>query len=154
MAEIPESSLIQSEIVLREMLLTDEVKMTRKSLVRWIALSLGMISPKESRQSILTLLEALLFFHLKEKKGPNYNDVVEYFKQQNVEMNEKTLRYHITQLRKAGVLEDERSTYRFMGFQGDNLAQSLEQIYKRRSEFAFSNIKSAMDLLQKMHENA
>ena len=152
MAEIPEASLIQTEIVLREMLLTDEVKMTRKSLVRWLALSLGLISPKESRQSVLTLLEALLFYHLKEKKGPNYNDVIEYFKQQSVEMNEKTLRYHITQLRKAGVLEDERSTYRFAGFQGDNLAQALEQIYKRRSDLAFSNIKTAMEVLQKMHE--
>ena len=152
MAEIPESSLIQTEIVLREMMLTDDVKMTRKSLVRWLALSLGLISPKESRQSVLTLLEAILFYHLKEKRGPNYTDIVEYFKQQSMEMNEKTIRYHLTQLRKSGVLEDGRGIYKFIGFQGDNLAEALEQSYKQKANTAFSNIRTAVDVLKKMHE--
>jgi DNA-binding transcriptional ArsR family regulator len=152
MAEIPESGLIQSEVVLREMMLTDEVKMTRKSLIRWLALSLGLISPKESRQSVLTLFEALLFYHLKDKRGANYTDITEYFKQQSVEMNEKTIRYHLTQLRKAGVLEDGRGIYKFTGFQSENLAEALEQSYKMKANTAFSNIKTAVDLLKKMHE--
>ena len=150
--ELPEAKLIKSEILLREMQLTDEVKMTRKSLVRWIALSLGLISPNESRQSILNLLEALLFYHLKEKREPNYQDVQDYLKQQSAEMNEKTVRYHLTQLKKAGVIEDSRGTCKFTGFQGDNLSSALEQTYKQRSDAAFSNVKLAVDLLKKMHE--
>ena len=152
MGEIPESNLIQSEIVLREMMLTEEVKMTRKSLVRWLALSLGLISPKESRQSVLTLFEALLFYHLKEKRGANYNDIIDYFKQQNMEMNEKTIRYHLTQLRKAGVLEDGRGTYKFTGFMNENLAEALEQSYKAKANTAFTSIRTAVDVLKKMHE--
>jgi len=72
-------------------------------------------------------------------------------KEQNVEVNEKTLRYHLTNLRKAGVLEDARGVYRFTGFNGNNLSAALEESYKRRADLAFSNIKSAVDLLQKMH---
>lgn len=151
-SELPEAKLIRSEIILREMQLTEDVKMTRKSLVRWLAMSLGLVTPKESRLSVLTLLEAILFYHMKEKRGANYEDLVEYFKSQGVEMNEKTIRYHITQLRKAGVLDDDRSIYRFTGFQGNNLAQVIEESYRQKFDAAFSNIKRAVSLLQKMHE--
>jgi hypothetical protein len=151
-SELPESKLIRSELILREMQLTDDVKMARKSLVRWLALSLGLVSPKESRLSVLTLLEAILFYHMKEKRGANYNDLVEYFKQQGAEMNEKTIRYHITQLRKAGVLDDDRSVYKIAGFQGNNLAQVIEQSYRQKSDAAFLNIRQAIESLSKMHE--
>jgi len=114
-------------------------------------MSLGLITPKESRQSVLSLMEALLFYHLKENKEPTYADLQEYLKEQKVEVNEKTLRYHLTNLRKAGVLEDARGVYRFTGFNGNNLSAALEESYKRRADLAFSNIKSAVDLLQKMH---
>ena len=150
--ELPEAKLIRSELLLREMQLTDDVKVARKSLVRWLALSLGLISPKESRQSVLPLLEALLHYHLKEKREPNYNDLQEFLKSQSVEMNEKTVRYHLTQLKKAGVIEDARGVYRFTGFQGDNLSSAFEQSYKQKSDLAFTNIKQAMDLLKKMYE--
>ena len=150
--ELPEAKLIRSEILLRDMQLTDDVKMARKSLVRWLALSLGLITPKESRQSVLQLLEALLFYHLKEGREPNYQDIQDFLKTQNVEMNEKTVRYHLTQLKKAGVIEDARGIYRFAGFQGDNLASALEQSYKQKADTAFTNIKQAVDLLKQMHE--
>lgn len=152
--ELPESKLIKSEILLREMDLSQDVKMARKSLVRWIALSLGLISPKESRQSVLLILEALLYYHLKEKREPNYNDLQEYLKGQGEDVNEKTLRYHLTQLKKSNVIEDARGVYRFAGFHGDNLAEALEQQYRQRSDAAFVNIRSAVDILKKMHEDS
>lgn len=150
--ELPEAKLIKSEIVLREMQLTEEVKMARKALVRWVALSLGVISPKESRQSILLLLEALLFYHIKEKKEPNYEDLLTYFQTQGATLHEKTTRYHLTQLRKAGVLENSRGTYKFVGFQGENLAEALESTYRRRSGEAFLNIRTAIEALKKLQE--
>jgi hypothetical protein len=150
--EIPESKLIKSEIVLRDIQLNDEVKLTRKSLIRWLALALGLISPNESRLSVLNIFEAIIYYHIKEKRGPTYNDIVEFLKNQGIEMNEKTIRYHITQLKKSEILEDERGTYRISGFYGDNLAQAFEQIYKRKMELSFSNIREAINALQKMHE--
>jgi hypothetical protein len=57
---IPEAELIKRELVVRNMALTDEVRLTRKSLVRWIALSLGLISPNESRTIAIDVLDVLL----------------------------------------------------------------------------------------------
>jgi DNA-binding transcriptional ArsR family regulator len=152
--ELPESKLIKSEIILRDMDLTNEVKMTRKSLVRWLALSLGLISKKESRQSVLNVLEALLYYHLKEKKEPNYQDLVDYFNKNNLQMNEKTVRYHLTQLRKSGVLEENRGVYRFAGFQFDNLPSALEASYQKRAYVAFFNIKDALSKLEEMYNHS
>ena len=39
---IPESRLIRSEITIRDMALPEDVLLARKSLIRWIALSLGV----------------------------------------------------------------------------------------------------------------
>ena len=150
--ELPESKLIKSEIVLRDMDLSDDVKMTRKALVRWLALSLGLISKKESRRSVLLILEALLYYHLKDKKEPNYQDLTDYFSKEGQTLNEKTIRYHLTQLRKAGVIEEDRGVYRFSGFQFDNLPSAMEQTYQKRAYMAFFNIKQAMQLLQNMYD--
>lgn len=149
--ELPESKLIKSEIVLRDMDLSDEVRMTRKSLVRWLALSLGIISRNESRQSVLNVFEALLYYHLKEKKEPNYQDLVDYFTKNSIQMNEKTVRYHLTQLRKMGIIEDDRGVYRFSGFHYDNLNSALEQSYQKRAHTAFFNISEAIRLLESMY---
>jgi len=150
--EIPEAKLIKSEIVLRDMDLSDEVKMTRKALIRWLALSLGLISKKESRQSIVSVLEALMYYHLKEKKEPNYQDLVDYFQKNNVQMNEKTIRYHLTQLRKSGVLEEDRGIYRFAGFHYDNLSSALQASYQKRAHTAFFNISHAIRELERMFQ--
>ena len=61
--EFPESALIRQEHIVRDLQFPSEVKHTRRSLVRWVALSLGLISPKESRQLLLDIMEALFWFH-------------------------------------------------------------------------------------------
>jgi len=152
--EIPESRLIKSEISLREMQLTDDVKMARKSLVRWLALAFGLISPKESRQSILPLFEAILYYHLKEKRDPNYEDITEYLKREGIEINEKTIRYHLTQMRKAGILENSRGTYRLSWFSGGDMNNSLDDYYTKRCSAAVATIKEALDALRKLQETA
>jgi len=152
--EIPEAKLIKSEIVLRDMDLSDEVKMTRKALIRWLALSLGLISKKESRQSILYVFEALLYYHLKEKKEPNYQDLIDYFQKNNIQLNEKTIRYHLTQLRKSGLLEENRGIYRFAGFHYDNLSSALQSTYQKRAYVAFFNISQAINQLEQMFQES
>ena len=151
---IPESKLIKSESIVRDMQLTEEVKMTKRSLIRWIALSLGLISPKESRQSILALLEALLYYHLKVKKEPNYEEIQEYLKSKGEEINEKTIRYHLTNLRKIGIIENRRGCYVFTNFTFgiESLSKTFEKTYNEKLRKAFSNISLAFDTLSKMYE--
>lgn len=150
--EIPEACLIKSEILLREMQLTDETKLTRRALVRWLALALGLISARESRLSILPLLEGLFHFHLKERRPPNYEDLLNWLQAQGIRMHEKTIRYHLTNLRKAGIIEDTYGMYKFVGFQGNNLSQALEEAYRARANIAFERIRAAIDALEKLQE--
>ena len=62
---IPESKLIKSELTIRELALPEDVLLARKSLIRWVALSLGMIHPNESRRLLLDILEVLFEFHIR-----------------------------------------------------------------------------------------
>ena len=56
--ELNEASLIESEITIRNLRLPGEVLETRRAAIRWLALSLGIINPGESRLSSLAVLDA------------------------------------------------------------------------------------------------
>lgn len=56
---IPESEYIEETITVRDMRLPSDVTLTKRSLIRWIALSLGLINPNESRKSLIYLIEIL-----------------------------------------------------------------------------------------------
>ena len=72
---MPESQLIRGECLVRDLQFNEEVKMTRKSLVRYLALSLGLISPNETRAGLLEVLEALLYFHFRKRHGEADPDI-------------------------------------------------------------------------------
>jgi len=112
MAEmLNESSLIERELTLRNLRITKEVTETRRSIVRWLALSLGIISPGESRLSAVSVLDAMLHFQLDEKKEPAVPDIMEYISRQWEAMNEKTLRYHLLQLKKMNIVSNDSGKY-------------------------------------------
>lgn len=106
-----ESSLIERELTLRNLRITKEVIETRRSIVRWLALSLGIISPGESRLSAVSVLDAMLHFQLDEKKEPAVPDIMEYILKQWEAMNEKTLRYHLLQLKKMNIVTNDSGKY-------------------------------------------
>jgi DNA-binding transcriptional ArsR family regulator len=154
---IPEAALIQNEFIIRDMQLSKEVKMTKKSLIRWLALSMGLISPNESRRTMLALLEALFFFQFSEETDPDIHEITTYIKdelkQENA--NEKAIRYHISQLKKAGIIDRVKGKYRFsispLSEKGD-VAGAFEYNYKNRVDVAFSKIQEALRILKKMHK--
>jgi hypothetical protein len=109
--ELNESKFIESEITLRNMMLTKEVVETRRSLVRWLALALGIINPGESRQSAVAVLDSILYFQFAEKKDPSVQELSDYITKNWEPMNEKTLRYHLLQLKKANVVNNSKGVY-------------------------------------------
>ena len=145
---IPESELINCEIILREMQLTQDVKMTRKSLVRWLALSMGLISPKESRTLMIDLLESLFYFQFAEKKDPEVAEIMEYLQTNSTEevAGEKAVRYHLLQLSNLGLLERDKGKYRFavspLSEKGD-FSATVDYVYKRRCDVALAKMKEA-----------
>jgi hypothetical protein len=144
----PEADLINHEITLREMQLPQEVKLTRKSLVRWLALSMGLISPNESRTILVDLLEALFYFQFAEKQDPTVDELMEYMQNElgRSEANEKAARYHLLRLQRMGLLERRKGRYSFavspLSSKGD-FSATIDYVYKRRCDMATAKIKEA-----------
>ncbi|MGI0100762.1 MAG: hypothetical protein ACREBH_03555 [Candidatus Micrarchaeaceae archaeon] len=109
--EVNESNLIENELTLRDLRITSEVTETRRSTVRWLALSLGIISPGESRLTAVSVFDALLYFQFAEKSDPSVEEMMSYINGSWGAINEKTLRYHLLQLKKANLLSNSKGKY-------------------------------------------
>jgi hypothetical protein len=110
--EHPESNLIRKEWIVRQMDLPPEVKMTRRSLLRWFALSTGLISPKESRSTILSVLDGLFILLLSKKQNPTTLELQAFLKEKNnVAISEKLLLYHLKRLIDLNLLVRKRKHY-------------------------------------------
>jgi len=145
---IPESRLIKSELILREMSLPSDVLLARKSLVRWLALSLGLILPNESRTLLLDVLDALLYFHVK-KESPTTRDILERLEAEGGEKpNPKAVYYHLLRLKNAGLLGRNKGRYSLSGYEGKALPELFREFYLQKADSAFGNIGVALKKLQ------
>ncbi|MFH1786546.1 MAG: hypothetical protein ABH829_02800 [archaeon] len=110
---VAEAELIEAEMTIRKMRLPPEARLTRKALIRWVALSLGLITPGESRDTILSILDALFYYNFRGKK-PTTRDLKDYIDSNWEETTEKTIRYQLGKLRETGFLEKSENTYTFV----------------------------------------
>ncbi len=110
---INESELIQKEITVRNVRLTAEVLETRRASIRWLALSLGILNPGESRLGALAVLDALVHFQFVKKTDPGVKEMMEYIGSNWEPINEKTLRYHLLRFKKMGIVENGQGTFCF-----------------------------------------
>lgn len=148
--QIPESQLIKSEITIRKMELPEEIKLTRKSLVRWLALSLGLISANESRMVLIDILDAMVYFHSK-KISPTTKELYEHLcKIENV--HEKTVYYHLGRLKEMGLIEKCGEGYCFsFSKECTSLSDIIERLYKNKLEDALEKIKTACDVIERSY---
>ncbi|MFP3949661.1 MAG: hypothetical protein ACLFUZ_01025 [Candidatus Micrarchaeia archaeon] len=145
---IPEAELIKNEMVLRNMALTDDVKLTRKSLLRWIALSLGLISPNESRTIVIDVLDVLLREFANGRKPSTKGIYEKVSKKRKDSVSEKTVYYHLQRLANLGLIQRERGQY-FISKEKEGLKNSIRKIYEKEFDEAFGNIDRALDALEK-----
>ncbi len=65
------------------------------------------------------------------------------------------MRYHIAQLKKAGIIDRVKGKYHFsispLSEKGD-VAGAFEYNYKNKADVAFSKIQEALRILKKMHK--
>src|SRR5271157_2542012 len=111
MAELSESGLIEKEVTLRNLRLTKEVLETRRSIVRWLALSLGVLNPGESRLGAVSVLDALVHYRFVEKTAPDVGQLMVYIGKNWEEINEKTLRYHLLRMKRMGLVENSQGKF-------------------------------------------
>lgn len=109
-----EAELIEKEMTLRNLRLTKEVLETRRSIARWLALSLGVINPGESRLGGVEALDALINFQFVKQQDPTYDDLEKYISENwghKNKMYEKTLRYHLLRMKKLGLVENSKGRF-------------------------------------------
>lgn len=144
---LPEGKLIKSELVLRDMGLPDDVKLTKKSLVRWIALSLGLISPNESRTISLDVLETLINFHIR-KAQPSTKDIIEELGKMGVQADEKSVYYHLLKMKEAGLIDRRDGKYFFGGGEEGRLSQIIRKTYQEKFDRSFKSVEEALNAVE------
>lgn len=145
---IPESKFIRKEITLRNMWLADEVRLTRKSMVRWVALSLGLISEKESRDLIVDLLDVLFEFFAKAEE-PTTQEILDRLKvKTGKEPNPKAVYYHLQKLMDQGLLQREKGKY-YISRESKRLSVAVKELYLKEVNEALGEITKALEMLEK-----
>jgi len=88
-----------SGVIIRKMDLPPSVQITKRSLLRWFALSFGLISENESRSTVLLVLDALFYYLLSQTQNPSTIDIQNYIEEKyNKKVSEKLIRYHLKRL--------------------------------------------------------
>lgn len=112
--EFPEAELVRKTFTLRQMDLPPQVLDTKRSLVRWFALSFGLLSEKESRSTILDVLDALFTLQLSKKSSPTTAQLLQHLKATEKKIDEKLLRYHLKRLLDVDLLERRKGRLSFV----------------------------------------
>jgi len=144
---IPESRLIKSELTLRELALPDDVLLAKKSLIRWIALSLGMVLPNESRVLMLDLIDVIFEFHVKGENPTTKDIIARLEKTTKKQQNPKAIYYHLQKLKECGIIGRKKGRY-YLGDGQGKLKEIFRRIYSKKTDDAFSNIDRAFEKLE------
>lgn len=94
--------------------LPPQVLDTKRSLVRWFALSFGLLSERESRSTILDVLDAIFYLQLSKKSSPTTAQLLQHLKASQKKVDEKLLRYHLKRLIDVGLLERRKGKLSFV----------------------------------------
>ena len=113
MKESPERELIRKTFTVREMDLPPSVLMTKKGMARWFALSFGLISEKESRDTILEILDLLFSINFSKKRGAEAEEIYSELKKKGIKASDKLVRYHLKNMADLGLLEKKGRKYFF-----------------------------------------
>ena len=154
---IPEAELIRREVILRQVDFPASVSLTKKSLLRWCCLSLGLISPKETRDKGFLVFDALFTFLFEKKRSPTTLDIKAFIKEKSsTEMSEKLIRYHLNRLIELGVIRRDSLVYEInpspTSEQRNSLKESFNAWTKKMLEDESKKISEALDKLQKAYE--
>ena len=154
---IPESELIRREFILRQVDLPSSVSLTKKSMLRWCCLSLGLISPKETREKGFLVFDALFTFIFTKKQNPTTLEVKDYIKEKNsVDMSEKLIRYHLNRLIELGLIQREGLQYKINSSPTSEERNSLKESFnawtKKQLDEETKKISDALEKMQKMYE--
>ena len=109
---------IRAEWCLREMDLPPELFKTKRGLITWIAISMGLKNPNDGRDSVIYVLEALFDLCFARGKKPTFEDIKRYVSRRFLERGKKppsdeAIRHHLRRMVRMGMLERWEGAYCF-----------------------------------------
>jgi hypothetical protein len=100
--------------MLRQMDFPPEVSLTKSAQLRWLCLSLGLLSENESRDTVLSIADGLFTFLLAKKSTPSTADLAAWLKTHGTKpVSEKLLRYHLHRFIEVGLIVRKNQAYHF-----------------------------------------
>lgn len=153
---IPEAELIRKEVIVRRMDFPSSVSLTKNSLLRWCALSLGFISPKETRDKGLLIIDSLFVFLFTKKENPTTLDIKNYLKEKSkIDLSEKLIRYHLNRLIDLGIIVRDGLKYKINpspnSEKRDSLAESFDAWVAKEIQKEMIQTKNALEKLQEAY---
>lgn len=154
---IPEAELVRNEYTVRKMDYPSSVELTKNSLLRWVCLSLGLISKNESRDKGIIIIDAFFTLIFSKKSNPTTQDVQEYIKEKTkVEFSEKLIRYHINRLIELNLFERKNNKYYLnpssTSENRNSLSESYDHWVRQEIEKELIVTKNALLKLQSSYE--
>ncbi len=149
----PESKLIRKTFIFRELDFPPEIKTTKKSLLRWFALSFGLISEKESRTTMLDVLDALFYFNFSKSLAPSTYQIQSFIKEKTGELViEKLIRYHLLKLQAVNLIEKKKNTYSFLNSPYSNKENLKDAFNHHISKKIIERLNDLEDSYQKLSD--
>jgi len=150
--EHPESHLVRKTFVLRKMDLPPEIFMTKRSLLRWFALSFGLISEKESRSTVIEVLDVLFSSIISKKQNPSTFDLQQAFLEKTgKKISEKLMRYHLNRLIKLNLIYRKLNRYYVNNnpyAEAGNLKESFSYWIKNPINEAMVDLENVLEKIQ------
>ncbi|MEM0074461.1 MAG: hypothetical protein QW091_01905 [Candidatus Micrarchaeaceae archaeon] len=146
-----EAELIEKETIYRQLRIDAEALETRRSMARWLALSLGIINPGETRQSAVAVLDALVNYQFVKKEDPDAESLKSYINANWDNINEKTLRYHLLRFKKMGIIENAHGKFYFrLPASGDrfNPDDVFSNMFEQSSKEVVSRVSKVINELK------
>jgi hypothetical protein len=152
----PESDLVRKTFTFRRMDLPPQVLLTKKSLLRWIALSLGLTSENESRSTVIEIIDSFFFFVFSKKENPSSQQIKAFLeKNKGISISEKLVRYHLNRLCALGFVAHEKGSYSLNpapDAERDDLAAAFRHWYRMELEESVSMMEKALGKVQAAYE--
>jgi len=149
---IPESEFVRKTFTIKQMDLPPSVQLTKRSLLRWFALSFGLISEQESRDTVLNVLDALFYFLLTKKQNPSTLDLQAHIlNKHHKKISEKLLRYHLNRLIALELVQRKQNRYFINNSptgEPGNLVESFGYWVKKPVDESLENIGGALSKLE------
>ncbi len=129
---------IRREWTIREVELNPSILTSRKGLLRWFAISMGLINQGDRREGVIVLLDALFTYWFSRGKNPTFEELKYFVSRRYLERGEKppsdeALRHHLRKMTRMGFIDRIGGRYKLNNdpLRPDDPISSINMMFKK-----------------------